>query len=73
MMTFTPIVDLPTEDWDRVLAVNLRSVFLFCKYCLPHMKGAAIVNVSSVHAHETTANVIPYASSKGGSRRSLAA
>ncbi len=29
------------------------------------MKNGAIVNISSVHAHETTANVIPYASSKG--------
>jgi glucose 1-dehydrogenase len=50
-----------------VLNVNLRSVFLFCKYSVPHMpQGSAIVNVSSVHAHETTRNVVPYASSKGG-------
>jgi glucose 1-dehydrogenase len=67
MMTFKPIVELPDEDWDRVLAVNLRSVFLFCKYGVPHMpKGGAIVNISSVHAHETTKNVVPYAASKGG-------
>ncbi len=50
-----------------MLAVNLRSVFLFCKYGVPHMAaGGAIVNISSVHAHETTKNVVPYASSKGG-------
>lgn len=66
MMTFQPIVDLPEAEWDKVLGVNLRSVFLFCKYCLPRMSGGAIVNISSVHAHETTANVVPYASSKGG-------
>lgn len=67
IMTFTPIVDLPEEDWDKVMAVNLRSVFLFCKYAVPHMpEGGAIVNTSSVHAHETTQNVVPYASSKGG-------
>ena len=66
MMTFTPIVELPDEDWDKVLAVNVRSVFLFCKYAAPHMPpGGAIVNVSSVHAHETEPNVVPYASSKG--------
>ncbi|WP_119321637.1 SDR family NAD(P)-dependent oxidoreductase [Capsulimonas corticalis] len=66
MMTFTPIVDLPDEDFDRVLAVNVRSVFLFCKYAVPHMRpGSAIVNISSVHAHETTKNVVPYAASKG--------
>ena len=28
--------------------------------------GSAIVNISSVHAHETTRNVVPYATSKGG-------
>lgn len=66
MMTFLPIVDLPVDDWDRVLAVNLRSIFLFCKFCLPHMQGGAIINISSVHAHETTVNVVPYAASKGG-------
>ncbi len=66
MMTFTPIVDLSLEDWDKVMNTNLRSVFLFCKYCIPHMQGGAIVNISSVHAHETTPNVIPYATSKGG-------
>src|SRR5689334_15045249 len=67
MMTFKPVVELPDEDWDKVLAVNLRSVFLFCKYAVPHMPpGSAIVNISSVHAHETTQNVVPYASSKGG-------
>ncbi len=65
MMTFKKIVDLTTTEWDQVLNVNLRSVFLFCKYCIPHMNRGAIVNVSSVHAHETTANVVPYASSKG--------
>jgi glucose 1-dehydrogenase len=67
MMTFKPILELPDEDFDKVLNVNLRSVFLFCKYCVPHMpKGGAIVNISSVHAFETTKNVVPYATSKGG-------
>jgi NAD(P)-dependent dehydrogenase (short-subunit alcohol dehydrogenase family) len=65
MMTFKRIVDLTTEEWDMVMRVNLRSVFLFCKFCIPHMNNGSIVNISSVHAHETTANVVPYASSKG--------
>jgi len=66
-MTFTPVVDTSEADFDRVLAVNLRSVFLFVKYAVPHMKaGGSIVNVSSVHAHQTTANVAAYAASKGG-------
>jgi glucose 1-dehydrogenase len=67
MMTFKPIVELPDDDFDKVLNVNLRSVFLFCKYSVPHMpQGSAIVNISSVHAYETTKNVVPYATSKGG-------
>ena len=67
MMTFKPILELAEQDWERVMGVNLRSVFLFCKYGVPHMPaGGSIVNISSVHAHETTKNVVPYASSKGG-------
>lgn len=67
MMTFAPVVDLPTADWDRVLAVNLRGAFLFSKFAVPRMSpGSSIVNVSSVHAHETTVGVAPYAASKAG-------
>ena len=66
MMTFEKITDLPVEDWDKVMNVNLRSAFLFCKYSLPHMKNGAVVNISSVHAFETEATVLPYAASKGG-------
>jgi glucose 1-dehydrogenase len=66
MMTFKPVVDLPVEDWDHVLAVNLRGPFLFCKLAVPHMpQGSSIINISSVHAHETEATVAPYAASKG--------
>jgi glucose 1-dehydrogenase len=67
VININPIIDLPDVDRDKVLNVNLRSVFLLCKYSVPHMPaGGAIVNISSVHAHETTKNVVPYASSKGG-------
>ena len=67
MMTFTPLLDTSEDKFEQVLAVNLLSVFRFCKYGVPHMQeGGAIVNISSVHAHQTTANVVPYATSKGG-------
>jgi NAD(P)-dependent dehydrogenase (short-subunit alcohol dehydrogenase family) len=67
MMTFKPVVELSEQDWDRVLAVNLKSVFIFCKYSIPHMPPhSAIINTSSVHAHESEADVAPYAASKGG-------
>jgi glucose 1-dehydrogenase len=67
MMTFTPLLDTSEEAFEMVLTVNLLSVFRFCKYGIPHMpQGGAVVNVSSVHAHQTTPNVVPYATSKGG-------
>ncbi|MCB2380285.1 SDR family oxidoreductase [Hymenobacter sp. BT635] len=65
MMTFKSITELSGDEWDLVMAVNLRAVFLLSKLCLPHMRGGAIVNISSVHGQQTTANVIPYAASKG--------
>ncbi len=66
MMTFTPILDIAEADFFHVLTTNLGSVFFFAKYGAPHMPpGSAIVNLSSVHAHATTPNVVPYASSKG--------
>jgi glucose 1-dehydrogenase len=66
MMTFQPILDIPEADFFHVITTNLGSVFYFARYGAPHMPpGSAIVNISSVHAHETTANVVPYAASKG--------
>jgi glucose 1-dehydrogenase len=65
MMTFKDVVDLSVEEWDRVQSVNMRSVFLYCHYAIPHLKRGAIVNVSSVHAHETEPGVAPYVASKG--------
>src|ERR1041384_3076276 len=47
MMTFKKIIELSIEEWDIVMRVNLRSVFIFCKYCIPHMNNGAIVNISS--------------------------
>lgn len=67
MMTFDKLADLPLPKWDELMLVNLRSLVQLTQLCLPHMpKGSAIVAISSVHAHQTTANVVPYATSKGG-------
>jgi NAD(P)-dependent dehydrogenase (short-subunit alcohol dehydrogenase family) len=44
-------IEASEESWDRVHDVNLKSMFLTCKYVLPHMLeqgGGAIVNISSI-------------------------
>jgi NAD(P)-dependent dehydrogenase (short-subunit alcohol dehydrogenase family) len=45
--------ELAVADWDRVVGVNLRGVFLATKFALPHLKkskAGRIVNIASVHA-----------------------
>jgi NAD(P)-dependent dehydrogenase (short-subunit alcohol dehydrogenase family) len=63
------IQDTSVQDWDLIINVNLRSIFLTSKYSLPLFKnnnGGCIVNVSSVHAYATMKNHAAYAASKGG-------
>ncbi len=64
-----PLIETSVEEWDAVMASNLRPVFLFAKLAYSLFKaagGGAIVNVSSVHAVQTSANIAAYAASKGG-------
>ncbi len=65
MMIYKPITDLTVDDWHRLLGVNLVGAAIFTREGLRRMTpGGAIVNVSSIHAHQTSANVAPYAAAK---------
>lgn len=57
------------DDWNRIIATNLTSVFLMSRCAIPHIRsagGGVIVNVSSIHAFATSPAVAPYAAAKGG-------
>lgn len=63
-----PLIEMSVDEWDRVMASNLRSIFLTVRQGYPLLKRAsgAIVNVSSVHAVATSTDIAAYAASKGG-------
>src|SRR5881296_580015 len=71
------VLEVTEEDWDRVMAVNVKSVMLASKYAIPHMirgGGGSIINISSIaglRANQST----PYSTSKAavvGMTRSMA-
>lgn len=60
-----PISDVSVEAFDRVMAVNVRGVFLGIKHALPRMReGAAIVNAGSAASVAGTAQAVAYVASK---------
>jgi NAD(P)-dependent dehydrogenase (short-subunit alcohol dehydrogenase family) len=65
LMIFKPLEQHTAEDWLKILRVDLLGAFFFTRAAFQAMKpGGAIVNVSSVHAIETTPLVASYAAAK---------
>ncbi|MCA1840280.1 MAG: SDR family oxidoreductase, partial [Actinobacteria bacterium] len=63
------VVEAPEEQWDEVLGVNLKGIFLMSKYAVPAIMaagGGSIVNIASVQALAAQRGVAAYAASKGG-------
>lgn len=70
IVTVGGVLDTSEETWDRVMAINLKSMFLTAKYVIPHMLaqgGGVITNISSIAAiRYTGVNYITYYASKAG-------
>ncbi len=63
------VVDTEEADWDRVLAVNLKGVYLCSKYAIPHMirgGGGSIINIGSIASLIGLPENAAYNASKGG-------
>lgn len=66
---YANFMDIGEEDWDRVIALNLKSVFLCCQAVVPFMRergGGRIINLGSLAGRSTSAGTSPahYASAK---------
>jgi NAD(P)-dependent dehydrogenase (short-subunit alcohol dehydrogenase family) len=64
-----PVTQVSEDDWDRLIDINLKGVFLGCKHAIPEMLkngGGAIVNTASDAGLIGTAMLSPYCASKGG-------
>jgi NAD(P)-dependent dehydrogenase (short-subunit alcohol dehydrogenase family) len=64
-----PVHELTDDDWHRVIACDLTSVFLVCRAAVRHMLtagGGRIVNIASIAGKEGNATLVPYSSAKAG-------
>jgi 3-oxoacyl-[acyl-carrier protein] reductase len=64
-----PIEEVTDQDWEIMMAINLRSAFLCCRAVVPGMRArryGRIVNVASIAGKEGNANMIPYSTAKAG-------
>jgi 3-oxoacyl-[acyl-carrier protein] reductase len=62
-------LEIPEEEWDRVMSVNLKGLFLCCRSVVPHMRDRGrgkIVNISSSRVWEGVPNRLHYTTSKAG-------
>ena len=66
-MSHDSLEEIPDEEWDHTLALNLTAMFTLCKDAVPHMQpGASIINSSSVNSDNPSPNLIAYAMTKAG-------
>ncbi len=64
-----PIQELSDEDWSRVIAADLTSVFLCCRAAIKVMLGQGsgrIINIASIAGKEGNPTLVPYSAAKAG-------
>lgn len=69
MLTEVPFVDMPVKTWDEMIAVDLRSVFLCCRWVAPIMvkQGSGrIINISSQLGLKGGESLVHYSAAKAG-------
>jgi NAD(P)-dependent dehydrogenase (short-subunit alcohol dehydrogenase family) len=66
----TPFFEITEEEWDSIMDVNLKGVFLSCqvfgKYLVERGEGGSIINISSVSSDPPLSKVFTYSASKAG-------
>ncbi len=64
------VEDMPVEEWDRTVALNLRGTFLCCKAAIPHLKrsrAGRIITIASISGRTISSSTSPaYAAAKAG-------
>jgi len=64
-----PLHEVTEQEWDTLIGIDLKSVYLCCRAVLPHMlerQRGAIINVASVAGKEGNPNMVPYSTAKAG-------
>lgn len=69
ILAVTPLIEQSVEEWDRVMAINLRGPFLMAKHVVPHMlaeTAPTIVNIGSINGMAGNPDTAAYIASKAG-------
>ncbi len=64
-----PLWEQSNEEWQAAVAINLSSIFYFCRSVVPHMRQrqyGRIVNIASIAGKEGNPRMVPYSATKAG-------
>ncbi|MDR0346681.1 MAG: SDR family oxidoreductase [Nocardiopsaceae bacterium] len=69
ILTEVPLIDMSVTTWDEMIAVDLRSVFLCCRWAIPHMVEAGwgrVINIASQLGIKGGESLVHYSAAKAG-------